>query len=94
MAVLQPGRLVTSTAGRDRNALFLVYRLDSDGFVWVVDGDKRPVDRPKKKNPKHLKVHDVLDADLAERWARGEAVTDEEVRAALRRLEEGLEEAD
>lgn len=93
MSVFQPGRLVTSTAGRDRNALFLVYRLDSDGYVWVVDGDKRPMERPKKKNPKHLKAHAPVQADFAERWSRGEPVTDDEIQKALQELGRGLEEA-
>lgn len=90
MARFEPGRLVTSTAGRDRNERFLVYRIDPDGHVWVVDGAKRPVERPKRKNPKHLKAHDQVAPDLAERWSRGEPVDNGEVQEALRALEEAL----
>lgn len=93
MAPFQPGRLVTSTAGRDRGERFLVYRLDADGRVWIVDGDTRPVEKPKKKNPKHLRAHDVVATDIARRWEAGEAVTNAEVQEVLLRLGEGLEEA-
>lgn len=92
MAVLRPGQLVTSTAGRDRNALFLVLRVDEDGFVWVVDGDKRPLEKPKKKNPKHLKAHDYVEKDIAERWSRGEPVKDSEIREVIRAREQDLKE--
>lgn len=90
---LQIGRLVTSTAGRDAGRPYVVFKLPADGFVLVVDGDKRPVHRPKRKNPRHLQIHEGVDAQLAARWARGETVNDAEVRVALAALAAELKEA-
>ena len=90
---LEPGMVVSSRAGRDRDQLYVVYRVLDDGFVLVVDGDKRPIARPKRKNPRHLTVHPVVADGLAARWARGEAVKDAEVRAALAALAAKLKEA-
>ena len=47
------GDLVLSTAGRDRNEIFLV--VDVLGkFAYVVNGKQRKINFPKKKNIKHL----------------------------------------
>lgn len=92
MTLLEPGQLVESTAGRDRGSTFLVLGQDADGFIWVVDGQRRPVERPKKKNRKHLKAHPLVDETLGRRWAAGEPVTNQEVWEALQRLQDQLPE--
>lgn len=47
------GTIVRGLAGRDRDGFFVVVRTDG-GSVFICDGKRRPVDRPKRKNPKHL----------------------------------------
>lgn len=90
---LEPGRLVTSIAGRDRGQQYLVCEVMKDGFVLVADGDKRPVARPKRKNPRHLKPHAASADELGAKWTQGEAVGDAEVLAALATLTTKLKEA-
>lgn len=90
---LEPGRLVTSKAGRDRGKPMLVCRVLDDGFVLVVDGQGRSVTRPKRKNPRHLKPHSLVADELGAKWKSGEAVEDAEVRAALLALAAKLKEA-
>jgi len=51
---LQPGQLVRSLAGRDKDKHYLVLREIDDKHVLLVNGSNRPVDRPKKKNRIHL----------------------------------------
>jgi len=76
------GRVVTSRAGRDRGDRYVVVGILGDDTVLVADGRRRGWDRPKKKNVKHLVVHDVAPA-VATKLARGEALQDEEIRQAL-----------
>lgn len=90
---LAPGRLVTSIAGRDRGQPYLVCAVTDDGFALVVDGDKRLVTRPKRKNPRHLELQPAVDDELGSRWKQGEAVEDAEVRTALQTLTTQLKEA-
>lgn len=90
---LEPGRLVTSKAGRDRGKPMLVFRVLDDGFVLVVDGQKRSVARPKRKNPRHLEAHSAVADELAVKWMNGDSVKDAEVRAALEALAAKLKEA-
>ncbi len=76
------GRVVTSRAGRDRGDRYVVIGTLGEDMVLVADGEKRGVDRPKKKNVKHLILHDVAPA-LAAKLAQGETLRDEEIRQAL-----------
>lgn len=83
---IKPWQLVASAAGRDGGQRYLVLALCGDGFALVVDGQRRRVDRPKRKNLRHLRPFAAAAADLAERTAMGQAVSDEEVRASLEAL--------
>jgi len=47
------GMVVFSRAGRDSGKPMAVVDT-KDGFVYVCDGKERPLENPKKKNPKHL----------------------------------------
>lgn len=51
---LTPGQLVRSRAGRDRGKHYLVIQVLDDRYVLLVDGKRRPLDTPKKKNIIHL----------------------------------------
>lgn len=51
---LERGCVVKSAAGRDADRFYVVFRVE-DGFAWIADGKIRPLERPKKKNVKHLR---------------------------------------
>lgn len=49
------GYVVISKAGRDKGCFMAVVGIDGEkDFVIVADGKERPLERPKRKNPKHL----------------------------------------
>ena len=50
------GDLVVSRAGRDKGRPFVVQKAE-EGFVYLVDGDLRKLDRPKKKKRMHVKPY-------------------------------------
>ena len=53
------GRIVCSKAGRDKGYFMIV--VDSDEkFVYVCDGKERPLERPKRKNKKHLQFTNTV----------------------------------
>ena len=33
---------------------------EEDGFLYVCDGKERPLERPKRKNPKHLALTNTV----------------------------------
>lgn len=47
------GQIVISTAGRDKGTAMVVTAITEQG-VLVCDGKERPLERPKRKNPRHL----------------------------------------
>ncbi len=47
------GCIVKSTAGRDKGKLLLVTEVLQE-YILVCDGKERPLQRPKRKNPRHL----------------------------------------
>ncbi len=57
------GRIVCSKAGRDKDYFMVVVKSEGN-FVFVCDGKERPLERPKRKNKKHLQfTNTVLETD-------------------------------
>lgn len=76
---LKIGSVVISKAGRDKNHMLAVVRIADDG-VYVSDGDERPLDRPKRKNLKHIAVTHYVLSDK-------ETVTNRSLKRALQQIE-------
>ena len=49
----RPGMLVRSKAGHDKDRIYVIIRTE-DEFVYVADGDLRPLRHMKRKNARHL----------------------------------------
>jgi len=50
------GDIVISLSGHDKNQPFIVTSIDKNGYCAIIDGRNRTKDKPKNKNPKHLKI--------------------------------------
>ena len=62
MAIVK-GSLVKANAGRDKDSLFVAVGIGG-GFVYICDGKSRPLERPKRKNPKHISpTHITVETD-------------------------------
>jgi len=53
------GQIVCSRSGRDKG-YFMVIISEDDRYVYVCDGKERPLERPKRKNVKHLSVTNTV----------------------------------
>ena len=49
------GMLAVSRAGHDRETAYVIIG-EEDEYVYLADGQTRTVDRPKKKNKKHIQI--------------------------------------
>lgn len=47
------GLVVRAKSGRDKNGFFVVISCDSE-YAYIADGKTRRIEKPKKKNIKHL----------------------------------------
>ena len=65
------GSVVYANAGRDKGSMFVAVELH-DGFVYIADGRERKLQKPKRKNPKHISpVGIVIDTqDLSNKKLR------------------------
>lgn len=63
---LAVGQLVLSRAGHDQGRVYLVIRVERN-FIDCVDGDFRPLDKPKRKRSSHVRPLGELTGDWAER---------------------------
>lgn len=60
------GKVVISKAGRDICNYYIVIEQIDDNYVLLADGRLKTIEKPKKKKLKHLKMTDVLAADIRE----------------------------
>ena len=87
----KPAQIVRSRSGHDKDQLFLVLAVDGS-FVLLADGKRRRVERPKRKNVKHVQpVGGVHHHPTIEKVRAGEAVGNRELRAALAAIRDEME---
>ncbi len=72
------GTFVTSKAGHDKNQNYIILR-DEAEYVYLSDGKYRTVDKPKRKNKKHIqRINQSVSSECLERIKDG-CVTDAEI---------------
>ena len=49
----RPGMLARSKAGRDKGCIYVIISVKNE-YVYLADGDLRPLSRMKRKNIRHL----------------------------------------
>lgn len=76
------GSIVRSIAGRDKGDLFIVLAREGD-YAYLVNGEFRKVDRPKKKKLKHLQGSTAVSDFIKNKLETVGKVTNSEVRKAL-----------
>ncbi len=77
------GQIVIITKGRDQGQLGIIVEIIDDRFVKVADGDKRKVDRMKKKNINHLDLIDYIADEVKSSFIETGRVTNGKLRYAL-----------
>lgn len=77
------GQLVYSKAGRDKGKAFLVTSIADDSFVYLVDGEMRRLEKPKRKNVKHLHNTGIIAESIAHKLAKGETISNSEIKLTI-----------
>lgn len=78
------GTFVASKAGHDREAVYIIVAED-DEYVYLADGKYKTLEKPKKKNRKHLRLIQSMDAedDMTQRLLKKQPVYNEEIKKAI-----------
>lgn len=50
------GSIARSTAGRDKDKIFVIVGVLDEAYVLIADGRSRKIEKPKKKKLKHLRA--------------------------------------
>ena len=73
--------LAVSMAGHDRGKVYMIWKEEND-FVFLVDGEQRPLAKPKKKNRRHMQVV----KKIPDEWKNLplQSITDEKIKHVLK----------
>lgn len=86
MPQLMLGQLAKSIAGRDKGRYMVIIDIIDENHVYVVDGDLRRVENPKKKKIKHLQMLNKRADLIAEKLAKKRKINNEDIKEALNEL--------
>ncbi len=81
------GQLVYPKCGRDQGCDMVIVEL-SDHYVFLADGKKRKLDKPKKKKKIHLQVTNHVDHVLGKKLSEGAYVLDADLRKMIKQYKE------
>lgn len=79
---IQISHIVCSTAGHDKGRLFLVVGVE-EPFFLLADGKTRKLEKPKRKNRRHVRIEAECSHPAAISLQNGGQVENSEIRRAL-----------
>ena len=77
------GKFATSKAGHDKTKLYVIMNEDAE-YVYLVDGDLKPVDKPKKKSKKHIQIINRVDETIQNKLENGQIIYNEDIKRAIK----------
>ncbi len=83
MEKIEPGMFARSKAGHDKGCLYLIGKTEGE-YVYLVDGTRKTLAKPKKKKQKHIQVI----CRNRENWDP-EKIHDDDIKRAIRRYQAG-----
>ena len=83
---LDIGQIVKSKAGRDKGKFFVVFEKIDAKYVLIVDGSLRRIDRPKKKQVKHLAKTNIISNEIRAAILNNEKISNGFIRREFEKL--------
>ncbi|MBU9735087.1 KOW domain-containing RNA-binding protein [Diplocloster agilis] len=77
------GMLAKAKAGHDKDQLYVIIKVEPE-YVYLADGKKRTLDRPKKKNRRHVQIIKRASGELQTKFENGSKIIDEEIKYILK----------
>ena len=80
------GMFAISKAGRDKNQIYIILE-EKDEYVFLVDGNLKPLAHPKKKSKKHIQMIQKYENEtIAGKIRNNLPVQNEEIKKAIKML--------
>lgn len=83
---LSVGQVVRSTSGKGQGKLFFITKIIDHKYVFIADGKKRKLGKPKLKKVKHLKIYNVINNEVKNKILSEHNVADAFLRVELIKL--------
>lgn len=77
------GQVVYSKSGHDKGGTFIVLSVE-DEFLYLVDGKRRPLEKPKRKKCKHVQPTAYVCKDLQDKFLEEGYVLDADIVKGLK----------
>ena len=77
------GKFATSKAGHDKTKLYIIINEDLE-YVYLVDGDLKPLDKPKKKRKKHIQIINKVDEIIQNKLETKQIIYNEDIKRAIK----------
>lgn len=86
MVDYKKGYFAKSLAGHDKGKLYIIIeeKNDSSDFVFLSDGELKPMDKPKKKRIKHIQVIKTVDEGIGTIIQKGQELRNEDIKRAIK----------
>lgn len=75
--------LAISTAGHDKGSIYVIVKEEADMY-YLADGKCKTLEKPKKKNKKHIQIIKKLPKEVTEVFTWKESFRNEEIKRAIK----------
>lgn len=75
-------KLAVSRSGHDKDSLYVIIKEEAN-LVYLADGKLKPIEKPKRKNRKHIQIINNLPKDITEVFTQGN-FRNEEIKRAIK----------
>lgn len=76
------GQIVYAKNGRDKAKPFIIVNLEDD-YLYLVDGNLRKLEKPKKKKIKHVQIVNQVDCNIKKKLDENLYILNSDIRKAL-----------
>ena len=77
------GKFATSKAGHDKTKLYIIIKKDAE-YVYLVDGELKPIEKPKKKSKKHIQIINRVDETIQNKLETKQIIYNEDIKRAIK----------
>lgn len=77
------GKLAISKFGHDKDSIYVIIKEEAAN-VYLADGRLKTVDKPKKKNKKHIQIIKKLPKEITEMLPTDREFRNEEIKRAIK----------
>lgn len=77
------GKFATSKAGHDKTKLYIIIKEDSE-YVYLVDGELKTLEKPKKKRKKHIQIINKVDETIHNKLETSKIIYNEDIKRAIK----------